>query len=195
MKKSGFTLAELIITLSIIGIAAALAGPALTKLVPDRNKVTVLRYNALIGNAVNEIYNDERVYQPFTSSRIAGDGVEYFISKDGVNECKGLSCAIGDIPSLLLERIGNDESATITIEADATTGGYKLTLDTNPKKDGKTFSNTLKGVDTFIFKMDEYGRISAGDALTEAYMKNPLVLNDQKNDLASAKKYYKDKKY
>lgn len=195
MKKSGFTLAELIITLSIIGIAAALSVQALTKLVPDKNKITVLRYNALIGNAVNDIYNDERIYQPYSSSRVVENKVEHFITKDGVNECKGLSCAIGDIPNLLLERIGNDESATISIKADAENGGYILTLDTNPNKDGKTFSDTLKGVDTFIFKMDEYGKISAGDALTEAYMKNPLVLNDQKNDLASAKKYYKDKKY
>ena len=42
MKKIGFTLAELIVTLSIIGVSAALITPALSDLLPDRNKIKVL---------------------------------------------------------------------------------------------------------------------------------------------------------
>ena len=38
MKKNGFTLSELIITLSIIGVASALMMPAITKAMPDKNK-------------------------------------------------------------------------------------------------------------------------------------------------------------
>ena len=39
----------------------------------------------------------------------------------------------------------------------------------------------------FIFKIDVYGNVKAGDALTEAYLKNPKKMNDKKADFAKAK--------
>ena len=50
MKKSGFTMAELLITLTIIGVTAALVIPAVMKMSPDKYKVRVLNiYNDLYG--------------------------------------------------------------------------------------------------------------------------------------------------
>ena len=44
MKKFGFTLAEIMIALSIVGVMAAVVGPAITNLAPDKNKVIYLDY-------------------------------------------------------------------------------------------------------------------------------------------------------
>ena len=48
MKKNGFTLAEVLITLGIIGVIAALVGPTISKVKPDENKIMYLKtYDAL----------------------------------------------------------------------------------------------------------------------------------------------------
>ncbi len=154
MKKSGFTLAELVVTLSIIGILAALVAPALTKLVPDKNKAVVLKYYALIGNAVNDILNDESLYHPYTAYRIVGNETQYFLTIDGTNECAGLSCVSQNVSGELSKRIGNN----ITISGDSNSG-YTLTVGTS------------------VFNLDKYGTVTAGDAVTKAYLKDPLNLN------------------
>lgn len=62
MKKNGFTLSELIVTLSIIGIASALMMPAITKLVPDKNKTKVNNIHAKIVTATSALIDDDAVY-------------------------------------------------------------------------------------------------------------------------------------
>ena len=44
MKKTGFTLAELLITLVVIGIISAITLPAINKLMPDKNKINCPYY-------------------------------------------------------------------------------------------------------------------------------------------------------
>ena len=52
MKKFGFTLAELLITLTIVGISVALVAPAVSNIMPDANKAKVLKYNVQLNNAL-----------------------------------------------------------------------------------------------------------------------------------------------
>ena len=54
MKKTGFTLSELVITLAIIGVAAALVLPQVMNMAPDKYKVRVLNiYNDLYAATEN----------------------------------------------------------------------------------------------------------------------------------------------
>lgn len=62
MKKTGFTLSELIISLSIIGIASALMMPAISKLVPDKNKTKVISIQSKLVSAVDNLLDDDMVY-------------------------------------------------------------------------------------------------------------------------------------
>ena len=43
MKKTGFTLAELLITLGIIGVIVAILVPAVNNAMPDENKAMYLK--------------------------------------------------------------------------------------------------------------------------------------------------------
>ena len=54
MKKLGFTLAEIMVALTIVGIIAAVAGPAVTNIAPDKNKVIYLDYYNKLGDTIQK---------------------------------------------------------------------------------------------------------------------------------------------
>lgn len=61
MKKA-FTLAELLVTLGIIGVIAALVLPAIRKSTPDRTKVQYLKAYDTISTTVNSLASDSSLY-------------------------------------------------------------------------------------------------------------------------------------
>ena len=62
MKKNGYTLAEVMITLGIIGVLAAIMLPMANKLRPDSTKAAYLNnYDALV-TAINGVVNNEDIY-------------------------------------------------------------------------------------------------------------------------------------
>lgn len=62
MKKNGFTLSELIISLSVIGIASALMMPAITKMMPDKYKTKTINVHSKIVTAVDTLLDDDAIY-------------------------------------------------------------------------------------------------------------------------------------
>lgn len=69
MKKQGYTLAEVLITLGIIGILAAIMIPLANKFRPDTTKVAYLTtYDSLV-TALNGIVNDTTLYPGLNTKR------------------------------------------------------------------------------------------------------------------------------
>ena len=66
MKKFGFTLAEVIVTLGIIGLLAAITAPLLGSLTPDQNKIKVLKAYKILGNPGGYLYYSamRKVFNP-----------------------------------------------------------------------------------------------------------------------------------
>ena len=68
MKKiKGFTLAEVLVTVGIIGIVAAITLPLINRFSPDATKVQYLKTYDMLVKTMNEIANN-RIYYPETSS-------------------------------------------------------------------------------------------------------------------------------
>ena len=182
MKKFGFTLSELIVAVSIIGVSAALFLPVASKLVPDTKKATVLKYYVEIDSAVRNFYSTTD------------------------NDCSGLNCTSGDsnFGEFLANELALDtnkvapDGMKVDISERNANDGYDITLDTNGKDDSTVYSKntSFESVDSFIFVLDNTGNLKAGDALTDAYLRNQYNWQSRAEDIKTAKslvnKYDKD---
>lgn len=61
-KFTGFTLAELMIALAVIGILVAVVTPAIVKTRPNKNRIMVKKTFYTVENVVSSLINDERLY-------------------------------------------------------------------------------------------------------------------------------------
>lgn len=182
MKKIGFTLSELIVAVSIIGVAAALVIPTVGKFLPDVKKTAVLKYYGLIDDAIVKYYASE-----------------YY--DKSIENCRGITCFNGgedynNFGEYLGAELGLDDnnigSDGVSLEFDPTESGEQVvTIDTNPSAEGCFYNpdcTDLSDVDTFIFNINKDGDISPVDALTEAYFKNQYSMNNKEKDIQEAKK-------
>lgn len=207
MRKKGFTLAELMITLGIIGIAAAIAAPALLNLMPQKDKMQVIKYNTMINNAIDDLLTTDGIYV-----------TTYDI--DGESTCSGLSCTDqptvnpyrdkkykGNLkfPNLLADKLGLTVTHADDLEhwrgtlpdgsvwtLESTEFPLILNIDINGDSKGNNnhyFLNAMtaegsSNPDQFLFEISENGDVTGGDPMTTVYLANP---NNMQNKAADKK--------
>ena len=79
MFKKGFTLQELLISMAIVGIVAAIAAPGIVGMIPDKKKTMYMKAYNTLTNLTNEILEDTSLY--YISYR-----------NDGTASCSGINC-------------------------------------------------------------------------------------------------------
>ena len=192
MKKLGFTLAELIMTLSIIGVTAAMIAPAVTNIVPDAKKAKVLKYNTQLNKIVNDLFNHKKICRqtvqedPLTGvPEVTPRGIAC-VTNPATNSYINFDEYLSDELNLNGNRYQDNSTWTFNGTDE---NGYTVTIDTEPDRDGCSYSNACnepRQIDTFIFRINQDGAVRAGDALTDAYLKNPLKLTNREEDLDKA---------
>lgn len=196
MKKFGFTLSEIIITLGIIGVVAAITAPSIENLIPDKNKVKALKAHKMLSDVNTELLNNQALYW------LGG----------GTSTCKGFVCTAkprsgysadiysGNSKYLALviahmnvidssKTVGSSKGSFET--ADGMTwdvDGASVVVDVDKNGSNCFWSSTCTKPDRFKFIVNlENGEVIGNDPLTQAYLANPLKLNDRKKDLKVAK--------
>ena len=209
MKKA-FTLAEVLITLGIIGVVAAITAPMIDGIMPDKNKAKVLKVYKTICDANKEILNDRSLYLSVDENE-----------NDDDSACVGLRCVkqptnpyysdprfnsvskYGAILSkyldaeVLFSKRGDHRTNFVTPDGVywGIYGGLgfaeEIMIDVDISEDSP---NCWYGVceknqhpDWYCFLVKENGQVFPNDPLTAAYLKNPYKLNDKKKDLKVAK--------
>ena len=211
MKKLGFTLSEVIIALGIIGIIAAITTPLIGGIIPDKDKIQVLKYHKNLSNLIEETLNDPSLYLKFYEEGHTCVGLGCVDQPVNPNYQSSIYRGPNKLSYILaskLDLIASPRPVSawkiefittdgVSLLSEQTAGGeteegeelvYEITMDLNDTKAPNCFySSSCKKPDRFKFYVDTYGKVTGNDPLTRAYLENPYKLNDRKKDYARAK--------
>jgi prepilin-type N-terminal cleavage/methylation domain-containing protein len=205
MKKPAFTLTELIIAITIIGVAAALALPSMISIMPDGKKMKVIKYYNIINNTVEEILANPDLYHPYWGY----DGNYEPCLKVGNEECVGLECvdlAIEGVvankkvvETILSDKLAFDEiDLSIYQKPNQKDVYYNIKISIKEKDTEEECSSSdingdnckdFKDVNTFKFVITKEGDVipAENDYLLQAYLLDPHNTKDRKKDFEVAK--------
>lgn len=194
MKKTAFTLSELLVTLVIIGVVGAIIVPVFGNFMPDKEKMIVLKTAKILTDINYELLNNNA----------------YYWTPRGV-ECEGFKCTQAPLdpdlagfsgaekyPRLLASKlhikdtledgfITQDNMSWRFVDGDFENDDIiTLELDTNLNNNTQTVFGGNGKVDTFRFRIDRNGAVFGADNLTQIYLANPHKFNDRKADYNAA---------
>jgi len=213
MKKFGFTLSELIVAMGIVGVLAAITAPILSEIIPNQDKIKVLKAYKTLTDINKELIEDNSLYmtdgtcegfnciqQPlnpaYSDSKYSGDTKYFNLFLDKLNSYS------------IVQQVSKG-GCTFTTEdgmewwflfyagyPSQTDFNLRLILNTDSSKEGCAYYMDCKNYNTHIFHIDSYGtvQIPAKDYLTKAYLENPHRLNGKKKDLARAEELKSESK-
>ena len=211
--KKGFTLNEVLITMAVIGVIAALTIPMMNSIKPDATKMKYIKaYNAL-ATLTAEILDDPTLY--------------YTTYDNSGNPCEGLACdskpsvaplntddysGRNKFPMILSTKlnvtgdvahdttngngIGTVSFTTVDgIQWNFETGGFYITflqINVNPNDNNAghncVYSSTnCTSPNKFMFLIGPDGRITPIDFLGQAFLENSTNMNDMSKDRERAK--------
>lgn len=206
MKRRGFTLTEVLVTIGILGIVTAVMAPVISNLIPDKNKAQVLKLSKVITDINTDLLNNPSIYYSDNTTCTALDCTQqpYIAPYNTDANYKGAT----KYPFLLASKLHIVDTPTtssgttkfttvdgVDWEITAYGGtGYSVMLDMNRTDAPNCFylKDSCEKPDRYYFAVDVNGAVSGRDQLTQAYLVNPTKLNDKKNDIRSADTYTTD---
>lgn len=205
MKKQGFTLSEVIVALAIVAVVAVITAPILGGIIPDKNKVAVLKVYKTISEINSELLNNPMIYRKGSCEDPNQPGV--MLDCEGLNfDLQPMANPYDDArysgnskyPLLLASKLDTVEDVNgntlpinfttsdgIVWSIDGGAGTYIIDIDLNG--DNGPNCSECRNADQYSFNIDNNGRITCDDALSQAYITNPYKLNDKKADYAAAR--------
>ncbi len=211
MKKFGFTLSELLITVGIVGVVAALTAPAVSNIMPDKNKMMFMKnYKELTTITEKLLQDPELYYTTYTLDIETGRKKANCIGlqcrqipkkypyntdkfKDGQKYQYLLASYLGVEDAKLGKNFRTSDNTYWEIMGGVSNGvlqWYEVTFSVNQNEDsvGSLFDTTESPkTNTFKLKVDYYGNVTPVDYLSQAYLLNQTNMNNKKKDLACAK--------
>ena len=174
MKKNGFTLAETLVTIGIVGIAAVLIAPSLVQLLPDRNKMEFMECYKQLTVAIPLLGNH------YTRTMQWDEQEQRFYPT-----CVGLACNTGSdsCDEEIEEKIGCVLNRMVGIEGKYTWTGNSVISSHDPLPPNypksyqyaKSHTVTCEAPNNkFEFKLDGNGSIKDIGVDGRKYMKDPF---------------------
>lgn len=202
MKKFGFTLTELLLSMTILGVIGAVAVSSVNKILPDKDKAIVLKVYKTVSDINNEMFTNPSLYIMDSSctkillctaapmdgkhSNCTGtDKYPYLLGSHLILDNEGAISKTEGTENKYSFTTEDGIAWELTAKAD---GSYKIKIDTKRGDRSACFfdSDSCQKPRLFEFDLSNGGVLSGSDNLTKAYLQNPSNLNDRKNDLNKA---------
>ena len=211
MRKLGFTLAEVLISLTVVGVVSALTVPLVSNLIPDKDKINVLNTYNKIAKLTQNLLEDPTAYYPeiSTSGSVIRAGL---FSPTGPKEGTAIIEAYpNNLSKLITESNATDDGNwTYSFECDkdikcqfhvpqskmeenAKFGyDFDIILLYKNKANPCAYSASCPKPDKYSFEIDNWGNITPVDPLSQAFLLNQLNMSQKKEDYAKAKEILKN---
>ena len=204
MIKKGFTLQELLITLAIVGVVAALTVPGIVGMMPDKKKATYMKCYSTLARLTNEILDNPTFY--YTTYDNTGNpncsGMDCTEISEDLREKYSIQDSLEKFPRLFAGHLNLTEEPTgqaSKIEFTTTDGvawtfnssesdsdGMEtevlINLDPSSASNQCTYADDCTDPNHFTFKIDNNGGITAEDPLGKAFLRNPTDYHSIKKD-------------
>lgn len=184
MKKRGFTLAELLVTLGVIGVVAAITAPSLNNLMPKKNKVQALKVYKIINDTTIDLLNDSGFYWTADCS----DGLDCTAQplkepNNGISKAQATGGAkYGMLLCSTLYTSGCTSATNVTFTTNdgmtwEVTPARKITVDINGSESPNCIYPSCNKPDRFSFSVDKNGVVTGADAKTKEFIADPYKLS------------------
>ena len=205
MIKKGFTLQELLITIGIIGVVAAMVIPAIGKIMPDKIKAKYMKTYQAITTITSELLEDPNLYWTIYNDsgeveKVGLENTDEPLAEDPLIPDKSQASGNCKFAYLLYTRLNTvEDSFVCSSESTFTTtdgidwivadkdGEQEITVDFVSGGSDSSFSADNMNPDQFIFNIDKLGGVKPGDALGEVFLENPTDMHSTKEDRFAAK--------
>lgn len=179
--KKAFTLAELTVALSIVGVLAAIVIPAVHNMAPNKEMIMFKKAYGEFTRISSEMVNNDDLYPESYDGQQEGFSATSSVTFRGVTASGSTKfCKLFSAHASIKETIStcnfitNDGVQWILpyFYSDDSDNAYKtVTIDVNgPDVGPNSSSNSNLDRDTFSFTMNKYGRIKIEDTLTKKYL-------------------------
>ena len=214
MKKTGFTVSEIVIALAVIGVIATFVTPMVARLFPDKNKAMVLKVHKTVQDINSALLDNTSLY--YAQSNVAplnNGSATFFINPKNVTVHPGVGFnstleTFGRTPNVsgsgkyLALLTDNLELVSDSLKNNQGIGSFRtrdglywsfnylhFTIDVNGNNSPNcSYTANCPRPDQYKFLIDvNNGNVLPNDPLTEAYLSNPDKMNDKANDFATAK--------
>ena len=214
MIKKGFTLQELLITMAIVGIVAAIAAPSLVGMIPDKKKALYMKVYNVLTNQVNEMLDDSSLY--WTTYNANGDvntsgfrTTERPLDQDKYGAEVSQNTKFARILASRLNTVEDIACVANTAQCKFITPdgivwfyntvdnsqNFQLVIDINGDEEpNEFFSANQENPDRFGFLISSDGDIDIVDALGKVYLQDPTNMHTTKETIDDAKAIHSDLK-
>ena len=198
MMKKGFTLQELLISLAIVGVVAAITVPGIIGMMPDKKKAMYMKCYSTLTNLTNEILDDPVLYYK-NEEDCVGLACQASPISEAYPQCSGdWSCSGNSkFPAIFATKVnytsreiaGNNvvirtaDGVSWTFVTAPNAERTAISIDLEP--DGGhncSYSDDCKDPDRFNFGLFQDGEIIAVDPLGQAFLRNPTDYHSVKKD-------------
>jgi prepilin-type N-terminal cleavage/methylation domain-containing protein len=197
MKKHGYTLAELLISITIIGVLTAIILPLVNKYKPDANKAIYLTTYDSIVTAVQNMINNDKIY-PMPSNNDADSYLNYpltnqvavtidgtAISANSAKFCNVLALSFNTLGTISCsstydalptfeKSFQTTNGVVFQVFTNQTTTVYQsdIYIDVNGENKGKNcfYSDNCKNPDRFKFLVAASGKVYPADKKGQSYV-------------------------